>query len=220
MNIALILSGGVGKRFAAGLPKQYNLVNGRPVIDYVIKACQNATLVDKIVVVCNPGCEKYSKLLTEGNIDIVNGGKERYDSLNNGLEFIKENYNCKNICIFDAAAPLVYSELVDDYFRKLDEYDCVITCKKLVGELGNYNYDIFVRDEFYFSQSPESFRFEFLAEHFRPDFYSSELVYQLPKSINRYLNFNFQENIKITYDYDLILVEALMNYYKNRYIYP
>ena len=54
MNIALILSGGVGKRFAANLPKQYNLINEKPVIDYVIEACMKSKLTDKVIVVCDP----------------------------------------------------------------------------------------------------------------------------------------------------------------------
>lgn len=42
MNVAMIMSGGVGKRFGTMLPKQYNLIHGRPVIDYVIDACRSA----------------------------------------------------------------------------------------------------------------------------------------------------------------------------------
>jgi 2-C-methyl-D-erythritol 4-phosphate cytidylyltransferase len=104
MNIALILSGGVGKRFAANLPKQYNLINGKPVIDYVIEACMKSKLTDKIIVVCDPSCKQFSKYLENDEIETVVNGKERYDSLNNGVKYIKEHYDCQNICILDAAA--------------------------------------------------------------------------------------------------------------------
>ncbi len=216
MNIALILSGGVGKRFAANLPKQYNLINGKPVIDYVIEACIKSKLTDKVIVVCDPSCKQFSKHLENGEIETVINGKERYDSLNNGVKYIKEHYNCKNICILDAAAPLVYPDLIDDYFSKLNEYDCVITCKKITGELGNYDNDIFVRDDYYLMQSPEAFHFELIVKHFRPDFYSSELVYQMPKETTRYLNFDFNHHIKITYDTDLVCAEALLNYFSGK----
>lgn len=216
MNIALILSGGVGKRFAANLPKQYNLINGKPVIDYVIEACMKSRLTDRVIVVCDPTCKQFSKYLESGEIETVVNGKERYDSLNNGVEYIKEHYDCKNICILDAAAPLVYPELIDEYFSKLDEFECAITCRKITGELGNYHNDIFVRDDYYLMQSPEAFRFELITKHFRPDFYSSELVYQMPKETTRYLNFNFNHHIKITYDTDLVCAEALLNYFGNK----
>ena len=216
MNIALILSGGVGKRFASDLPKQYNLINGKPVIDYVIEACQNSKLTDKVIVVCDPSCKQFSKYLENDEVETIVNGKERYDSLNNGIEFIKEHYNCKNICILDAAAPLVYPGLLDEYFTKLDEYECAITCRKITGEIGNYHNDIFVRDDYYLMQSPEAFHFELITKHFRPDFYSSELVYQMPKETTRYLNFNFNHHIKITYDTYLICAEALINYFSNK----
>ncbi len=216
MNIALILSGGVGKRFAANLPKQYNLINGKPVIDYVIEACIKSKLTDKTIVVCDPSCKQFSKYLEGDEIETVINGKERYDSLNNGVEYIKEHYNCKNICILDAAAPLVYPDLIDDYFSKLEEYDCAITCRKITGELGNYDNDIFVRDDYYLMQSPEAFHFKLIVKYFRPDFYSSELVYQMPKETTRYLNFNFNHHIKITYDTDLVCAEALLNHFGNK----
>ena len=216
MNIALILSGGVGKRFVSDLPKQYNLINGKPVIDYVIEACLDSKKTDKVIVVCDPAYKQFSKYLESGKIETVVNGKERYDSLNNGVEYIKNHYDCQNICILDAAAPLVYPELIDDYFSKLNEYDCVITCQKITGELGNYEYDILSRDSFYMSQSPEAFDFELIKTHFRPDFYSSELANQLPRDTKRYLNFDFNFNLKITYDSDLACAKALLDYFNNK----
>lgn len=216
MNISLILSGGVGKRFESDLPKQYNMINGRPVIDYVIDACLKSELTDAIVVVCDFNCVCYSSYLQDGSVHLAQNGKERYDSLNNGLEYIKNNFECKKVCVFDAAAPLIYPRLVDEYFSKLDEYDAVITCQKITGELGNYNYDILNRTDYYMTQSPESFRFDLLCKHFDPSFPSTELVNQLPRDINRYLNFEFKTNLKITYDSDLTFAEAMIRYYQNK----
>ena len=41
MNIAIILSGGVGSRMGLNLPKQYVLVNRQPVINYCLRYAQN-----------------------------------------------------------------------------------------------------------------------------------------------------------------------------------
>ena len=38
MNIVMIMSGGVGKRFGANIPKQYANLKGKPIIDSVIDA--------------------------------------------------------------------------------------------------------------------------------------------------------------------------------------
>lgn len=49
MQVVLILGGGIGKRFGTVLPKQYNLIDGKPVIDYVIEAALQARQTDRIV---------------------------------------------------------------------------------------------------------------------------------------------------------------------------
>ena len=40
-NILMITAGGVGQRFGADTPKQYCLLNGRPVIEYVRELCSS-----------------------------------------------------------------------------------------------------------------------------------------------------------------------------------
>ena len=49
MNIIIIMSGGVGNRFGANIPKQYCKLNGRPVIDYVIDAAKGSKVADKVI---------------------------------------------------------------------------------------------------------------------------------------------------------------------------
>ena len=220
MNVAMIMSGGVGRRFGAELPKQYHLLHGRPVIDYVIEACKAAKTVDRIVVVCDPQCVRYSQLLAGGEVDIVEGGRERNDSLSNGLHYIQNHYECGRICIFDAVAPLVYPDLIDSYFSKLDNYDVVITAQKITGELGNYTFDILDRNTHYITQSPEAFRFPLLMEYFDPHFYSTELANQLPKTTKRYLNFDFPQNHKITYDFDLKYLEHMIPIFRKDIVFP
>ncbi len=203
MNIVLILSGGIGRRFGTTLPKQYNLIAGKPVIDYVIDAAMRSRLTHRILVVCDPQYSGCSKQMNQGQVEIVPGGAQRYDSLKNGLDYIAAHYPCQNLCILDAVAPFVYPELIDEYFERLDSVDAVITCQKITGSLGNYDFDPLDREKFYITQSPEAFRFPLLLKHFDPAFPSTELAWQLPQNSTKYLNFNFPQNLKITYDFDL-----------------
>lgn len=216
MNIAMIMSDGIGKRFGTAIPKQYNLIKGKAVIDYVIEACKQSRLTDAIVVVCDPQCVQFSRELSNGNIDIALNGQERSWSVKNGLDYINANYDCDKICILDAVAPFVYPGLIDDYFNKLDDYDCVITCQKITGELGNYNFDVFNREDFYITQSPEAFKFKMLYDCFDPEAATSEVANQLPKNTKRYLNFDFKNNLKITYDFQLKYAELMMDYFKSK----
>lgn len=216
MQVVLILGGGIGKRFGTVLPKQYNLIDGKPVIDYVIEAAMQARQTDRIVVVCDPQYSSHSRYMTQGQVEIVPGGAERYDSLQNGLDYIDRHYDCQKLCILDAVAPFVYPELIDDYFDRLDTADAVITCQKLTGSLGNYAFDPLDREDYYMTQSPEAFRFPLLLAHFDPHFPSTELAWQLPKDSKKYLNFNFPQNLKITYDFDLEYAARMLPRYQKQ----
>lgn len=216
MQVVLILGGGIGKRFGTVLPKQYNLIDGKPVIDYVIEAALQARQTDRIVVVCDPQYSNHSRYMNQGQVEIVPGGAERYDSLQNGLNYIERHYDCQKLCILDAVAPFVYPELIDDYFERLDTADAVITCQKITGSLGNYAFDPLDREDYYITQSPEAFRFPLLLAHFDPHFPSTELAWQLPKDSKKYLNFNFPQNTKITYDFDLEYAARMLPHYQKQ----
>lgn len=215
MNIVMIMSGGIGKRFGAPIPKQYTLLKGRPVIDYVIEAAKGSKLADKILIVIDEQCMQYSSALNDPTLDFAPNGKERYDSVKNGFDYIKSHYVCSKVVIMDAVAPFVYPELIDDYFRKLDEYDAVITAQKITGALGNKNFDPLDREQFYITQSPEGFVFNKISAVLDTSFPSQELAWQLPKNSRFYLNFDFKNNLKLTYDFELQYAEYMMDYLQN-----
>lgn len=217
MNIIIIMSGGVGNRFGANIPKQYCKLLGRPVIDYVIDAAKGSKVADKVIVVCDPACIELSQALKESGFDFAPNGKERLDSLKSAFDHIQNNYpECERIIILDAVAPFVTSALIDDYLTKLDDYDTVITCQKLTGALGNYDFDPLDREQYYMTQSPESFRFKSLIPHFSTTFPSQELAWQMPRETKKYLNFDFKDNLKLTYDFQLKYAEYMMEYQKQQ----
>ena len=119
MNIIIIMSGGVGNRFGADIPKQYCHLRGRPVIDYVIDAAKGSKVADKVVVVADPSCIELSDALKNSGFDFAVNGKERLDSLKSAFDHINKNYpDCEGIIILDAVGPFVTSELIDDYLTK------------------------------------------------------------------------------------------------------
>ena len=153
---------------------------------------------------CDEHWVHLSKLLEESDFEHAPNGKERLNSLDNAFTLIKEKHpECEKIIILDAVAPFVTSELIDDYLDKLDDYDAVITCQKITGALGNYDFDPLDREKYYMTQSPESFRFKTLMPYFKTEFPSQELAWQMPRETKKYLNFDFKENLKLTYDFQL-----------------
>ena len=53
MNIALILAGGTGTRLGENIPKQYIMVNEKPIISYCLEKFSNHTEIDKIQIVAD-----------------------------------------------------------------------------------------------------------------------------------------------------------------------
>lgn len=210
MNIVIVMSGGVGSRFGAAIPKQYNLIAGRPVIDYVLDAVEAAEKVDKIVIVMDEQWINYSEKVKKGRYDIAPNGSSRIASMYNGLKLIKERYACNKVVIVDAVAPFVYGQLIDEYFEKLDQYDAVITSQKITGGFTDINDSRLDREKYIITQSPEGFRFELLWNNYDLSFPYQETAGMLPDGSRRFYNFDFKNNIKLTYDFELLYCEFML----------
>ena len=184
MNIVLIMSGGEGTRFGAEIPKQYNMISGKPVIDYVIDAILESQKTNKVVVVMDTQWIDYSEKLKTSDFDFAVNGPTRLESMYNGLKLIKENYACDKVIIVDAVAPFLYASLIDEYFDKLDKWDAVITAHKITGGLTDIYNSRLDRENYIVTQSPEGFKFELLWRHFDINFPYQETAGMLPDEAN------------------------------------
>lgn len=211
MNIIVIMSGGVGNRFGGDTPKQYCNLAGRPVIDYVLDAAEQSEEADKIVIVMDSQWIDVSPKLKNRNYDFAPNGGTRIESMYNGLKAINDKYVCEKVVILDAVAPFVYPELIDDYFQKLDIYDAVITAQKITGGFTDIYDSRLDREKYIITQSPEGFRFPLLWKHYDLQFPFQETAGMLPDGSKRYYNFNFKNNMKLTYGFELKVFEQIMN---------
>lgn len=218
MNVALILSGGSGKRFGSDIPKQYLDLCGKPVIEYVIDTALNNKEIEEIVLVINENYLSYIKEINNKKIHIVKEGKERLDSVKNGLDYIKNNFNdCEKIIILQAVSPFVTNDIINTYFEKLNEYDVVTTAEKCPGELFNVEqYEKFDRNKYYFCQSPEAFKFNELYNNLDVNSKYSELIYHYPEEPKIYFYLDFHNNVKLTFQSDLEYAEFLMQKKNNQ----
>jgi 2-C-methyl-D-erythritol 4-phosphate cytidylyltransferase len=208
MNIALIVSGGFGKRFNDTIPKQYQLIQKKQVISFVIDAAKVAKSIDKIVVAAH---KKYKDLICINyGVDWAEAGAERNQSLRNALEYIKLTYPCKKVIVLDAVRPFITPELIDNYMKILDEYQAVTTAKKITDSLGSYDLHEVDRERYYLLASPEAFNFDLIYSKFDAKSHLTEIIQQFPKETKVFLNFSTFNNIKITYKEDLFFAELLL----------
>lgn len=94
-NIAIVLAAGQGKRMHTSQKKQYLLLEDKPMLYYAIQTFEHTEYITDIIIVV--GTEEETYVQTE-IVDryqfskvrmIVEGGKERYHSVYNGLQAVK-----------------------------------------------------------------------------------------------------------------------------------
>jgi 2-C-methyl-D-erythritol 4-phosphate cytidylyltransferase len=208
MNIALIVSGGVGARFNNSLPKQYIYLKDKRIIAYTIDTLKNSYKIDKIIVATHKEYETLIK--SEFDVDWTEAGQVRNQTIRKGLDYIKANYKCKKLIMLDAVRPFIKSELINKYINLLDTYQAVSTAKKITDSLGCYDMHQVDRERYYLLSSPEAFHFDIIYNYFDENSKLTEVIHQFPQDTTVYLNFDHFNNLKITFPEDLLLAKFLL----------
>ena len=109
----VLLSGGVGKRFGASIPKQYVELMGKPIATYSMETFSRMPAVSEIVIVCEPEWrsifeEEHARLGNLKPISFAKPGAERQDSVYNGFAAISPD--AELVGIHDSARPMVTAE--------------------------------------------------------------------------------------------------------------
>ncbi len=123
MNIALIIAGGSGERMKQDIPKQFLVVENKPVIIYTMEAFQQHPSIDAIVVVCLDGWQKileaYCREFHISKLEkILTGGRTGQESIRTGVEYLKEKYRENDIIlVHDAIRPMVSQDIISDCLR-------------------------------------------------------------------------------------------------------
>lgn len=230
MNIAIILAGGVGSRMKSGTtPKQYLLVNGKPVISYCLDIFENSPKIDDIVIVAEKDWHNF--LLTWMDKEYIKKfrgfalpGCNRQYSIFHGLQFVKSlgRETDDIVVIHDAARPLLSLALLNACIEHMVDVDGVmpvISMKDTIYVSENHENitGILNRDILYAGQSPECFSFgsyynanAALSEEEMLSFHgSSEIAYKC--GLNVKLISGSEDNFKITTKNDLDLFQMKLN---------
>lgn len=173
MNIGLILAGGVDPRFQMSIPKQFVIVENRPIIVYTLQVFQNHPEIDKIIVSCLHGWKEmvqaYAKQFNIHKLaQIVEGGVDAQESSRKGIEWLKGCCRADDlVVVHDAIRPLVTNDLISDSIKCCREYgmgvaavrsmDTVMLTKD--GETGRKNIS---RDNIRRVQTPQTYRLDYL----------------------------------------------------------
>ena len=132
-TIAILLAAGRGKRMNSNTAKQYLLLRDKPVLYYSLKAFQESR-IDHIILVTGAGeCDYVRREIVEQYgftkvSCIVEGGKERYHSVYNGLLAAAEYAEKETYAfIHDGARPFITDDIIEKaYACVTKEHACVV----------------------------------------------------------------------------------------------
>lgn len=114
-NTAIVLAAGQGKRMHSKIQKQFLEIGGKPVLYYSLRCFQDSPLIDDIILVTGEDTLSYcrSEIVDKYGFAkvsrIIQGGKERYDSVYAGLLACEDT---DYVLIHDGARPFITEEIL------------------------------------------------------------------------------------------------------------
>ena len=118
---ALIVAAGKGERLGGGLPKQFRLLGGKPMLRRAVEALIGHRAIARVRVVIGSGQEELARAALSG-LDVggfIEGGAERADSVRSGLARIEG----EAVLVHDAARPFCPPQVVDRLLAPLEFFD-------------------------------------------------------------------------------------------------
>lgn len=223
---AIVLAAGSGKRMNSKVHKQYLIIQDRPVLYYSLKAFEDSA-VDEIVLVVGKGEEEFCRkeIVDKYGISkvkaIVEGGKERYHSVFEGL---KQTSDADYVLIHDGARPFVNQDIIRHCMQEVQKYQaCVVGMPvkdtiKIADEEG-YAKQTPDRKNVWMIQTPQTFSYALIYEAYEEMLKTEDtaitddaMVLERTKGKKSKLIEGSYRNIKITTPEDLLIANVYLQH--------
>lgn len=234
MSIGVVLcAAGKGKRMQLGHNKQFLELAGKPLLIHTLEVFINQPLIDDLILVIGQDEEEQvASLLNKYELahkvtQLVYGGKERQDSVYNGLLALNELAEAPEyVLIHDAARPFVQPEEIDRLIEAVRRYSAATLAVPVTDTIKRANDKEFVvetlnRSELWAIQTPQGFTLSSILrahELAREEGYlgtdDASLIERLGQEVKLVLG--SYDNIKLTTPEDIALAEFLLQRRKTR----
>ena len=121
------------------MPKQFLEVFGKPIIIYTLQKFEYCENIDAVVIVCHSSWKDYMEsMLQRYGIKkvkaVVSGGKDRQESVLNGLKYIQANGALDEdvIVIHDGVRPLIQENILSENIRVAMKYGNAMTVRPVI----------------------------------------------------------------------------------------
>jgi 2-C-methyl-D-erythritol 4-phosphate cytidylyltransferase/2-C-methyl-D-erythritol 2,4-cyclodiphosphate synthase len=162
----LIVAAGVGERAGGGVPKQFRLLHGVPMLRRSVLAFVENPQIAAVQVVIGPGQDAKAADTLAGldHLPFVTGGATRQESVRLGLEALVA-HKPDFVLIHDAARPFVSSALIADLIAALTAgapaaVPLVAVADTLKRETAGGSWTTVPREGLFRAQTPQAFHFD------------------------------------------------------------
>ena len=220
---AIIPAAGQGTRMGSAIPKQFLLLQGKPILHHTLRAFEASGQVDSVILVVpekDSAAAKKEWLLGYDIVKkIVVGGKERQDSVYNGFQALDADTDV--VLVHDGVRPFVTGDMILRAIEAAKNFGAAITAILVNDTIKLADADGFVektvdRSGLWRVQTPQAFQYAVLNEAFQKavqdSYYGTDegsLLEYAGKKVK--IIEGSEMNIKITRQEDLILGEAILN---------
>lgn len=221
---AIVLAAGSGKRMNSQVRKQYLLINEKPVLYYSLKAFEDSN-VDKIVLVVGADDVEYCKneIVEQFGFSkvcaIVEGGKERYHSVYEGL---KAAGDTDYVLIHDGARPFLTQDIIERTITSVVQYQACVVGMPVKDTIKIVDDETFAkatpdRANVWQVQTPQAFSYKLVYDAYTRMLANEEssitddaMVVERMTDYKVKLIEGSYRNIKITTPEDLLIAEAYL----------
>ncbi|MFA6431027.1 MAG: 2-C-methyl-D-erythritol 4-phosphate cytidylyltransferase [Candidatus Margulisiibacteriota bacterium] len=221
-NIVIIVAGGKGSRM--GGPKQFIRIAGKPMLAWTLKAFQNSKLIDGIILIVSKEQLAEAKRLNKKKlIAIAQSGKERQDSVTNGLKYVPGS--AEIILIHDGARPAVSQKIIADSINEAKRTGAVVVAvpvkdtikrgQRVAGSRGKESWivnETLERDLLWSVQTPQVFKSAIIKEAYAKlkENVTDDGMAVEKMGIQVKIVLGDYENIKVTTPEDLVIMGSIL----------
>lgn len=221
---AIVLAAGQGKRMNSDVHKQYLLLKEKPVLYYSLRAFEESE-ADTVILVTGKGeipyCEKeiVNKYGFSKVEKIIEGGRERYHSVYEGLKALPED--TEYVLIHDGARPMLTEAIIHNTIEAVQTHKACVVGMPVKDTIKITDENQFAaqtpnRANVWAVQTPQAFFYDIVWKA-----YSALMENEIPVTddamvVETFLQYPVKlvegsyQNIKITTPEDLLIAEAFL----------
>ncbi len=209
-SVVIILAAGRGTRAGGDRPKQWQMLEGEPVLAHTLRAFEGMDLV----VVHAPGDGARAQVLAPLAL-LVEGGATRDASVRNALEAL-DGQGVDLVLIHDGARPLVSGALIRRLLAALESSVAAAPALAVTDALWRGGdgcvTGVQARDGLFRAQTPQAFRFDaILAAHrAHPGGSADDVEVALAAGLDVAIVEGCDDNLKLTYAADFVRASAIV----------